>query len=149
MTLTAVRAFCLDLPGTTEQIQWGDHLLFKVGGKMYAITSVEDPAAGMTVKADPELFEELIERPGIIPAPYMARAKWVKFERLDVLPTREMQQLILRSYELVKAGLTKKAQAGIGKPLTKKAVTKRVAAKKKSQASSAAKARARSKASLP
>lgn len=144
MTLASIRDFCLALPGTTEQIQWGDHLLFKVGGKMYAITSVEDPAAGMTVKADPELFEELIERPGIIPAPYMARAKWVKFERLDVLPSREMQQLILRSYELVRAGLTKEAQSGIGKPTAKK-----MARTKTQAASSPAKARARSKASLP
>jgi predicted DNA-binding protein (MmcQ/YjbR family) len=133
MTLASIRAFCLNLPGTTEQIQWGDHLLFKVGGKMYAITHVEDPAAGMTIKAAHEEFEELIERPGIVPAPYMARAKWVKFEHLEAAPAREMQQLILRSYELVRAGLTQKAQAEIGKP----------------QASSAAKARARSKASLP
>jgi predicted DNA-binding protein (MmcQ/YjbR family) len=101
---------------------------------MYAITSADDPSAGMTIKADPELFEELIERPGIIPAPYMARAKWVKFERVDAIPAKEMRQLIQRSYELVRAGLTKKAQAGLNKPQA---------------ASSAAKARARSKASLP
>jgi predicted DNA-binding protein (MmcQ/YjbR family) len=134
MTLASIRAFCLDLPGTTEQIQWGDHLLFKVGGKMYAITHVEDPKAGMTIKAAHQEFEELVERPGIVPAPYMARAKWVKFETLDAASPREMQQLLLRSYELVRAGLTKKAQAQLNKPQA---------------ASSAAKARARSKASLP
>ncbi len=134
MTLAAIRDFCLGLPGTTEQIQWGEHLLFKIGGKMFAITHVEDPRAGMTIKAAHEEFEELIERPGVIPAPYMARAKWVKFETLDAVPSREMQQLLLRSYELVRAGLTKKAQARLNKPQA---------------ASSAAKARARSKASLP
>lgn len=140
MTLASIRAFCLAQQGATEEIQWGDHLLFKVGGKMFAITHLEDPRQGMTVKADTESFEELIERPGIVPAPYMARAKWVKFETLDALPPREMQQLILRSYELVRAGLPKKAQAELTKPVKKT---------KAQAASSAAKARARSKASLP
>ncbi|MEI9813705.1 MAG: MmcQ/YjbR family DNA-binding protein [Acidobacteriota bacterium] len=127
MSLAWVRTFCLSLPGTTEEIQWGDHLLFKIGGKMFAITSVDDPAAGMTVKADPQEFDELVERPGIIPAPYMARAKWVKLESFDAVTRKELQQLVQRSHDLVRAGLTKKAQA----ELDKKPAVKKAAAKKK------------------
>lgn len=104
-----VRQFCLALPQTTEEMQWGDHLLFKVGGKMYVITSLE-PGKGnfLSLKADPEEFAELTERPGVVPAPYLARAKWVALEEEDSLPRAEICRLLRRSYELVAAKLPKK-----------------------------------------
>jgi predicted DNA-binding protein (MmcQ/YjbR family) len=126
MTLEQIRAFCLSLPEATEQIQWVEHLLFKVGGKMFVILSPDDPALPMSLKSAAGEFEEWIEREGIIPAPYLARNKWIKLERSDAVTPAELRALITRSYELVVAGLPKKRQA-----------------------SSAAKARARSKASLP
>lgn len=89
-------------------------MLFKVGGKMYAIVNVED-GEGLGFKCSPEEFEELIDRPGIIPAPYLARAKWVALERSDAMPRTELKQRITRSYELVKAGLPKKAQLELAK----------------------------------
>ncbi|MEO5926930.1 MAG: MmcQ/YjbR family DNA-binding protein [Bryobacteraceae bacterium] len=110
MNLAWLRAHCLSLPHTTEQIQWGDHLLFKIGGKMYAGTSVEGGDAGMSFKVSPEDFEELVERPGIIPAPYLARAKWIALEHEDAMPRAELKQRLTRSYELVKLGLTKKVR---------------------------------------
>lgn len=113
MNLEWLRAHCLSLPHTTEQIQWGDHLLFKIGGKMFAATSVDGGDAGMSFKCSPEEFEELIERPGIIPAPYLARAKWVALEHTEAMPRAELNKRLTRSYELVKAGLTKKAQAAL------------------------------------
>ena len=116
MNLAWLRAQCLALPHTTEQIQWGDHLLFKIGGKMYAATSVDDENAGMSFKCSPEEFAELVEMPGIIPAPYLARAHWVALESPDALPRAELKKRITRSYELVRAGLTKKAQAELQKP---------------------------------
>ena len=36
-----VRAVCMSLPDTTETVQWGCDLVFKVGGKMYAVTPLE------------------------------------------------------------------------------------------------------------
>src|SRR5262245_58974667 len=105
MNLAWLRAHCLSLPHTTEQIQWGDQLLFKIGGKMYAATSVDRADAGVSFKASPEEFEELIEVPGVIPAPYLARAKWVALEHEDALPRAELKKRLTRSYELVRAGL--------------------------------------------
>jgi predicted DNA-binding protein (MmcQ/YjbR family) len=114
MNLAWLRTHCLSLPHTTEQIQWGNVLLFKIGGKMYAATSADGGDAGVSFKCTPEEFEELIERPGIIPAPYLARAKWVALEHPDAMPRAELKQRLTRSYELVKSGLTKKAQAALG-----------------------------------
>ena len=73
MDVECLRQTCLSLPGTTEQVQWGNDLLFKVGGKMFAITALEPSAVWLSFKASPESFAELTERPNIVPAPYLAR----------------------------------------------------------------------------
>lgn len=114
MDLEFLRAHCLCLPHTTEQIQWGSTLLFKIGGKMYAATDADNADAGISFKCSPEEFDELVEQPGIIPAPYLARAKWVALEHPGAMPRVELRQRLTRSYALVKGGLTKKAQAALG-----------------------------------
>ena len=70
-----VRELCLSFPQSTEQIQWGEVLVFKVAGKIHALTALQPSNTWLTFKASPENFVELTERPGIIPAPYLARAK--------------------------------------------------------------------------
>jgi len=77
-----VRKYCLSLPHVTEQVQWKIDLVFKIGGKMFALLVLEPHAICLAFKCSPEDFEELIERPGVIPAPYIARAKWVALETL-------------------------------------------------------------------
>jgi predicted DNA-binding protein (MmcQ/YjbR family) len=111
MDIEWVRQHCLSLPYTTEQIQWGNDLLFKVGGKMFAGMPLEPAPVWLTLKADPEEFAELVERQGVIPAPYMARAKWIAIENERALPRDEVFRLVNKSYELVFANLTKKLQA--------------------------------------
>jgi predicted DNA-binding protein (MmcQ/YjbR family) len=108
MDLDQLRKLCLSFPGTTEQIQWGDDLLFKVGGKMFAVTRLEPSKVWLSLKANPENFAELTERPGVIPAPYLARAKWIALETQDALPSTEIAQLLRESYELVLAKLPRK-----------------------------------------
>lgn len=85
---------------------------------MFAVTPTEPARVWLSFKCTPEEFAELVERPGIIPAPYMARAQWVALEEEGALPRAEVQRLLSRSYELVFARLTKKAQAELlrGKP---------------------------------
>src|SRR5208282_6414421 len=101
MNIDQLRKICLALPGATEQIQWEDDLLFKVGGKMFALTPLVPSRLWLCIKADPEEFADLTERPGIIPAPYLARAKWIAIESPDTLSLAEVSALIRKSYELV------------------------------------------------
>lgn len=112
MNVDWVRSHCMALPHTTEQILWGDDLVFKIGGKMYAVVVL---ATGhkvvMSFKCTPEVFAELVERPGIIPAPYSARSHWVALEREDALPRAEIKRLIRQSYDLVIAKMPKATQA--------------------------------------
>jgi predicted DNA-binding protein (MmcQ/YjbR family) len=113
MTLEKLRQHCLSFPGATEQIQWGADLVFKVGGKMFCVACTETAPNVMSFKCDDETFAELCEREGIIPAPYMARAKWVALERWDTLNDRELKPFVAEAYRLVKQKLSKKAQAAL------------------------------------
>src|SRR6266850_1925120 len=113
MDLDSIRNYCLSLPHATENIQWGNDLLFRISGKIFAGLSL-DPPHSLSFKCTTEKFDELIELDGIIPAPYMARNKWVMLERLDALNDAETKRLIKISYEMIFAKLTKKAQAELG-----------------------------------
>jgi predicted DNA-binding protein (MmcQ/YjbR family) len=114
MNIEKLRKYCLKLKGATEQIQWGADLVFKVGGKMFAVAATE-PDAGhrLSFKCTDEGFAELLEQEGIVPAPYMARAKWVALERWESLSDREIEDRIRTSYDLVFGKLTKAEQARI------------------------------------
>jgi predicted DNA-binding protein (MmcQ/YjbR family) len=119
MNIDQLRKLCLSFPGATEQIQWGDDLLFKVGGKMFVVIPLEPARLWLTLKADPEEFAELTERPGILPAPYLARAKWISIETRDTLPQSEVTALLRKSYELVFAKLPEAAKRAIASPSRK------------------------------
>jgi len=113
VTLDTIRAHCRSLPGVTEDIKWGNDLVFSIGGKMFTVAML-DPPHRLSFKCDDEQFGELIEREGIIPAPYMARAKWVSIEALRDGPDwREVQPWLTHAYDLVRAKLTKKVQSGL------------------------------------
>jgi predicted DNA-binding protein (MmcQ/YjbR family) len=116
MNLQRLRQLCLALPGATEQIQWGADLVFKVGGRMFCAACTDVAPVVTSFKCDDEAFAELCERDGIIPAPYLARAKWVALERWDALDDREYPSLIERAYDLVKQKLPKKTQSALSAP---------------------------------
>jgi len=69
----------------------GADLVFKIGGKMFAVAALEPGPVSMSFKCSPEDFAELTERPGVIPAPYLARAQWVALETQDALPATEIR----------------------------------------------------------
>lgn len=108
-----IRGICLALPGVTEQIQWGYDLVFKVGGKMFAVVPTEPAPVCMSFKVSDEEFPDLIERQGIVPAPYMARAKWIALETESALARTELARLLKLAHSLVLAKHSKKMQAKI------------------------------------
>ena len=115
MDIESIRAYCLSLPQATEGIQWDNDLLFRIGGKIFAVASLEISPTRITFKCTPEKFDELIEVDGIIPAPYMARNKWVTLERLDALSDAEIKRLVRNSYDMIFAKLPKKIRETITK----------------------------------
>ncbi len=111
MDIESSREHCLSFPHATEQIQWGDDLVFKVAGKMFAVLPLEPDANGcLSFKCTPENFGELTERPGIKPAPYLARYNWVALEHSDALEEKQLRALLRESYDMVVAKLPKKVR---------------------------------------
>jgi predicted DNA-binding protein (MmcQ/YjbR family) len=105
MDLEAIRRFCLRLPHVTEQVQWGDHLVFKVGDKMFLVAALEPSKHALSLKVSAEAFEQLQEIDGIFPAPYLARAKWLALREFGLLRDDEMRELISAAHALVFASL--------------------------------------------
>ncbi|HET9695674.1 MAG TPA: MmcQ/YjbR family DNA-binding protein [Terriglobales bacterium] len=134
MSVEFVREVSMSLPHVTEQIQWEDHLLFKVGGKMFAVTSLGPVGVRLSVKSTPEKFAELTEIPGVIPAPYMARNFWVALERWDAVRRSELEELIRESYQLVLAKLPKKKQAELAGKSVREPAGKKPGTRKKTSA---------------
>src|SRR5580700_11197323 len=113
MNIDWIRNLCLSFPHTTEQIQWGEVLVFKIAGKIHALTVLQPAKTWLTFKVSPENFAELTERPGIIPAPYLARAKWIALETRDALSPDELTLLLRESYDMVAAKLPKKTREAL------------------------------------
>jgi predicted DNA-binding protein (MmcQ/YjbR family) len=120
MDIEWVRQYCLSLPYATEQVQWEDDLVFKVGGKMFAVVPLEPSRLWLSFKCTDEEFADLVERPGIIPAPYLARAHWVALEAEDPLTRAEVQRLLHQAHELVFAKLPKRLQAQLSQQKPRK-----------------------------
>lgn len=108
MTLEDIRLICLSLPGTTEDVKWGHDLVFSVGGKMYIVLGLDEAPTSASFKVKDEQFEEMCDREGFIPAPYVARYKWVKIDTIERLNHTEWMDFIKQSYELVKEKLPSK-----------------------------------------
>ncbi len=135
MDVEWLRKTCLKFPHATEQIQWGNDLVFKVAGKMFAVAPLEPAPVCLSFKCSDESFAELTERPKIIPAPYMARAKWIALEGSDGISRAELSELLRTSYDLVFARLPKRVQAELSRaPSPKKKPSKKIAPKKRKPA---------------
>ena len=107
MNASALEKLCMGLPGATVDIKWGHDRCFLVGKKMFCVTGMDGPYS-VSFKTPPEEFGILIERNGIIPAPYSARYHWVMVEDPNALRPAEWRRLIEQSYELVKGKLPSK-----------------------------------------
>lgn len=115
MNIESFRAYCLAKPGAEETFPFGpDTLVFKVRGKMFALTNLES-FEGVNLKVDPEYGAELRERyEFIIPAYHMNKKHWITVQIRNGVPVQLLRQLIDQSYNLVVSGLSKSENSSIG-----------------------------------
>lgn len=112
MHATDVAAFLLQLPGVQEELKWGDNRVFSVAGnKMVAILNFI--GEGLAFKVDKDLFLGYVDRPGIRPAPYLARAHWIYLDAPFAMGDAELKDLLTRSHQLVVRKLPKIRQVGL------------------------------------
>jgi predicted DNA-binding protein (MmcQ/YjbR family) len=116
MKVADLETFLLALPATTLSIQWGHDRVFKVGGKMFSVISFPDreTPAGLSFKASEDSFRLLTDLPGITPAPYLARAQWVRLDKPSRLKATELKAYLTRAHSILSSGLTKKLQRELG-----------------------------------
>jgi predicted DNA-binding protein (MmcQ/YjbR family) len=109
MQVDTFREYCLKKPGATEGTPFGEeHLVFKVGGKMFALVGLEEVPATANLKCDPDLALELRDRYEQVRAGYhMNKKHWNTVEITAGIPEAELRKMIDHSYELVVQGLPK------------------------------------------
>jgi predicted DNA-binding protein (MmcQ/YjbR family) len=102
MNVDNIQVLCKKMKAVTEDIKWGNDLVFSVGGKMFCVVGLEQSPATASFKVKEEEFDEMCSREGFKPAPYVAKYKWVWMDNIDRLNKKEWEHYILQSYELVK-----------------------------------------------
>jgi len=109
-------ACCGALKGTTNVEQWGGASVWKIGGKIFAICSQWGAGSHSKIsfKCSDLAYSILIEQPGIVPAPYLARAKWVQIENADALTDVDLRDYIEAAYRIITAKLTRKQRKELG-----------------------------------
>jgi predicted DNA-binding protein (MmcQ/YjbR family) len=108
MTVDDIDTICKKLPHVTTDIKWENHLCYNIGDKMFLIIGVDNVPVTASFKVTDDIFDELTAREGIIPAPYLARYKWVFTDNINRLSKKEWEQHIKQSYDMVKSKLPKK-----------------------------------------
>lgn len=115
MNLETYYEYCLSKKGVTEHFPFDeDTLVFKVGGKMFALSSLKKWESGepaVNLKCDPERAQELrAQNESIKPGFHMSKTHWNTVVIHQDVPNTLVKELIDHSYELVFKSLTKKLQ---------------------------------------
>jgi len=110
MALEDFREYCLTKPNVIEGTPFGeDTLVFKVGGKIFALASLDDVPPRVNLKCDPDLALELRDRyEAIRPGYDMNKKHWNTIELSGTIPVAELRRMIDHSYDLVVARLPKR-----------------------------------------
>lgn len=114
MNIEDITAICKSLPMVTEDIKWGHDLAFSIGEKMFCVVGLDQVPTSATFKVTDEEFEELSNTPGFIPAPYVARYKWVMIEDITTMNRQDWEKYIHQSYNLIKNKLPNKIKKQLG-----------------------------------
>lgn len=109
MHIEQIRNYCLAKPGVEETFPFdSETLVFKVMGKVFALTSLNDPD-NCNLKCDPEKAIELRSNFGAVkPGYHMNKVHWNTITYNQDLSDQEILKLVDHSYELVVNGLTRK-----------------------------------------
>ncbi|MVM32729.1 MmcQ/YjbR family DNA-binding protein [Spirosoma sp. HMF4905] len=115
MNTETIRDYCIAKSGVTESFPFGgDALVFKVGGKMFALLSTESRPTTINLKCDPERAVQLREEhSAVTPGYHMNKTHWNTITIDGSVRTTELQEWIDHSYELVRKSLPKAIQMGL------------------------------------
>ncbi len=103
MDIESLRDYCLSKPGAEEALPFGpDNLVYKVNGKIFLITGLDQEQLSFNVKCDPELAIELREKYScVIPGYHMNKKHWNTIVVDGSVSVKQLKEWINHSYELV------------------------------------------------
>ena len=109
MNIETFREYCLSKPAATEDTPFGpDNIVFKVGGKMFALAALDEVPPAVNLKCDPDLALELRDRyEQVRPGYHMNKIHWNTVELSGVIPEKEIRKMVDHSYDLVVRSLPK------------------------------------------
>jgi predicted DNA-binding protein (MmcQ/YjbR family) len=109
VTARALRACCLAMPGATEEYPFGDQpSVFKVGGKIFAISTLTSRPLEVSLKCEPELADALRRtHDSIRPGYHLNKRHWNTLTLDGSLPDKVVNDMVEDSYDLVVEGLPK------------------------------------------
>jgi len=110
MNVESFRDYCIAKSGTTEDLPFGpEHIVFKVGGKMFALLALDEVPSTANLKCDPDRALELRDRyEQVRPGYHMNKKHWNTVELNTGLPEAELRWMIDDSYALVVRALPKR-----------------------------------------
>lgn len=116
MNYAQVERLARSLPGATRKMEFGPAPVFRVGGKLFLVITLDEHGRpdGLWFKVEPTSFHILTRLRGTTPCPSMARAGWIALDGLKRLKPGELKARIVRSYELVAAKLPTKMRRELG-----------------------------------
>lgn len=116
MNIEIFRQYCLSLPAVTEDMPFDENtLVFRVGGKIFALTGLDSVPFRVNLKCDPEWAMQLREQhTAIVAGFHMNKKHWNTVTPDGKLSAALFEQLITHSYELVAASLPKKTRESLG-----------------------------------
>ncbi len=117
MTPERLRAFCLEFNASVEEFPFGpENSVFKVLGKMFALTALDARPLTVNLKCDPDEAIRLREtHPAIVPGWHMSKRHW-NTVTVSGVPERLLREMIEDSYDLVVAGLPKAERLRLDRP---------------------------------
>lgn len=89
MNIEDIQKICKALPKVTEDIKWKNDLVFSIGGKIFCIVDINHYPITASFKVTDEAFDEMCDREGFKPAPYVAKYKWVLIEDVTKMNNAE------------------------------------------------------------
>ncbi|GEO11475.1 MmcQ/YjbR family DNA-binding protein [Segetibacter aerophilus] len=110
MNIEDIQSICKELQAVTEDIKWEHDLVFSIGGKMFCIVGLDQAPTSASFKVKEDEFEELSNREGFKPAPYVAKYKWVLTDDINRMSKTDWKRYIEQSYNLVKDKLPNKTK---------------------------------------
>lgn len=108
MNIQELQQLCKSFQNVTEDIKWGNDLCFCIGKKMFCVIGLNQIPTSASLKVLDEEFEEFSNKEGFIPAPYVARHKWILVQDIHNLSEKEWKHYVTQSYHLVSDKLSVK-----------------------------------------